>query len=41
VVDYTLIKEIEAFWNHYDLEALSANTLELLIAYVDGNMKKK
>ncbi len=40
MVDYALIKEIEAFWNHYELEALSANTLELLIAYGDGNVKK-
>ncbi|HAE69347.1 MULTISPECIES: hypothetical protein [Sphingobacterium] len=39
-VDYDPIKEIETFWNHYSLETVSANTSELLIAYVDGDVKK-
>ncbi len=39
-VDYDPIKDIEAFWNHYALETVSANTSELLIACVDGDVKK-
>jgi len=39
-LDYDPIKEIETFWNHYALETVSANTSELLIAYVDGDVKK-
>jgi len=38
--DYDSIKEIETFWNSYALKTVSANTLELLIAYVDGDVKK-
>ncbi|MGJ1438880.1 hypothetical protein [Sphingobacterium siyangense] len=38
--DYDPIKEIEAFWNHYALEAVSTNTLGLLIVYVDGDAEK-
>ncbi len=36
-VDYDPIKEIEAFWNHYALETVSANILQLLSTYLDGN----
>ncbi|MCS4167647.1 hypothetical protein [Sphingobacterium sp. BIGb0116] len=35
-VDYDPKKEIEAFWNHYALETLSANILQLLSTYLDG-----
>ncbi|MDR6735408.1 hypothetical protein [Sphingobacterium sp. 2149] len=35
-VDYNPIKEIEAFWNHYTLDAISANTLQLLSTYLDS-----
>ncbi|MGJ1325583.1 MULTISPECIES: hypothetical protein [Sphingobacterium] len=35
-VDYDPIKEIEAFWNHYALETVSANILQLLSTYLDG-----
>ncbi len=35
-VDYNPIKEIEAFWNHYALETVSANILQLLSTYLDG-----
>ena len=35
-VDYDPITEIEAFWNHYALDAISANTLQLLSTYLDG-----
>ncbi|MEI2271697.1 hypothetical protein OHD16_06045 [Sphingobacterium sp. ML3W] len=35
-VDYDPIKEIEAFWKHSALEAISANTLHLLSTYLDG-----
>lgn len=38
--DYDPIKEIETFWNRYALETVSANTLELLITYVNGDVKK-
>jgi hypothetical protein len=34
-VDYSPIKEIEAFWNHYALETVSANILQLLSTYLD------
>ena len=34
--DYDPIKEIEAFWNHYALEIVSANILQLLSSYLDG-----
>ena len=37
-VDYTPLKEIEAFWNHYALDAISANTLQLLNTYLDGRL---
>ncbi|WP_286801727.1 MULTISPECIES: hypothetical protein [Sphingobacterium] len=35
-LDYNPIKEIEAFWNHYALEAISANILQLLSTDLDG-----
>ncbi|MGJ1333992.1 MULTISPECIES: hypothetical protein [Sphingobacterium] len=35
-VDYDPIKEIEAFWNQYALDAISANTLQLLSTYLDS-----
>ena len=35
-VDYDPIKEIEVFWNHYALETVSANILQLLSTYLDG-----
>ncbi|WP_367330248.1 hypothetical protein [Sphingobacterium multivorum] len=35
-VDYNPIEEIEAFWNQYALDAISANTLQLLSTYLDG-----
>lgn len=35
-VDYNPIKEIEAFWNNYALETVSANILQLLSTYLDG-----
>ena len=35
-VDYNPIKEIEAFWNHYAIETVSANILQLLSTYLDG-----
>ncbi|MDF2852371.1 MAG: hypothetical protein K0S31_3056 [Sphingobacterium multivorum] len=35
-VDYDPIMEIEAFWNHYALETVSANILQLLSTYLDG-----
>lgn len=34
--DYDPIKEIETFWNHYALDAISANILQLLSTYLDG-----
>jgi len=39
-VDYDPIKEIEAFWNHYALETVSANILQLLSTYLDGGAGK-
>ena len=35
-VDYDPIKEIEAFWNQYALDAISANILQLLSTYLDS-----
>ncbi len=35
-VDYDPIKEIEAFWNQYALDAISNNILQLLSTYLDG-----
>ncbi|WP_153846641.1 hypothetical protein [Sphingobacterium paramultivorum] len=35
-VDYDPINEIEAFWNEYALETVSANILQLLSSYIDG-----
>ncbi|WP_333576958.1 hypothetical protein [Sphingobacterium sp.] len=35
-IDYDPIKEIEAFWNHYALDAICANILQLLSTYLDG-----
>ncbi|WP_313156046.1 hypothetical protein [Sphingobacterium multivorum] len=37
-VDYDPIKEIEAFWNQYALDAISANILQLLSTYLDGGL---
>lgn len=37
-VDYSPINEIEAFWNHYALETVSANILQLLSTYLDGGL---
>jgi len=37
-VDYTPIKEIEAFWNHYALDAISANIIQLLSTYLDSGI---
>ncbi|MFA4978759.1 hypothetical protein D3C81_1390230 [compost metagenome] len=34
--DYDPIKDIEAFWNHYALEVISANMLQLLSTHLDG-----
>lgn len=34
-VDYNPIEEIEAFWNHYALETVSAIILQLLSTYLD------
>ncbi|WP_286768235.1 MULTISPECIES: hypothetical protein [Sphingobacterium] len=36
--DYDPIKEIESFWNHYALETVSANILQLLSTYLDGGV---
>ena len=36
-VDYDPIKDIEAFWNHYALDAISANILKLMSTYLDGD----
>ncbi|WP_157698376.1 hypothetical protein [Sphingobacterium sp. G1-14] len=33
--DYDPIKDIEAFWNEYALETVSANILQLLSSYID------
>lgn len=35
--DYDPIKEIETFWNRYALETVSANILQLLSTYLDGD----
>jgi len=35
-IDYDPIKEVEAFWNHYALEIVSANILQLLSTYLYG-----
>ena len=37
-VDYDPIKEIEAFWNQYALDAISAHILQLLSTYLDGGV---
>jgi len=37
-VDCDPIKDIEAFWNHYALDAISANILQLLSTYLDGDV---
>lgn len=37
-VNYDPLKEIEAFWNHYALDAISANILQLLSTYFDGGV---
>lgn len=37
-VDYDPIKEIEAFWNYFALDAISANILQLLSTYLDGGV---
>jgi len=34
-VDYDPIKDIEAFWNHYALDAISAHILQLLSTNLD------
>jgi len=39
-VDYDPIKEIEAFWNQYALDAISANILQLLSTYLDSGAGK-
>ena len=36
--DYNPINEIEAFWNHYALDAISANIIQLLSTYLDGGI---
>lgn len=33
--DYDPVKEIEAFWNHYALDAISANIIQLFSTYLD------
>ncbi len=38
--DYNPIKEIESFWNHYALETISANILQLLSTYLDGGLEE-
>ncbi|WP_293887833.1 MULTISPECIES: hypothetical protein [unclassified Sphingobacterium] len=38
--DYELIKDIEAFWNEYALETISANILQLLSTYLDGGLEE-
>ncbi|MGJ1226329.1 hypothetical protein ACR78H_12370 [Sphingobacterium siyangense] len=37
-IDYDPIKEIEAFWNHYGFDAISAHILQLLSTYLDGGL---
>ncbi|WP_312332524.1 hypothetical protein [Sphingobacterium sp.] len=39
-VDYDPIKDIEAFWNEYALETISANLLQLLSTYLDGGLEE-
>jgi len=39
-VDYDPIKDIEAFWNEYALETISANILQLLSTYLDGGLEE-
>ncbi|WP_367210057.1 hypothetical protein [Sphingobacterium sp. R2] len=39
-VDYDPIKEIESFWNHYALETISANILQLLSTYLDVGLEE-
>ncbi len=36
-VDYDPLKEIEAFWNHYELDAICANILKSLRTYLDAS----
>ncbi|WP_293884632.1 hypothetical protein [Sphingobacterium sp. UBA1498] len=38
--DYDPIKEIESFWNHYALETISANILQLLSTYLDVGLEE-
>ncbi|WP_294347902.1 hypothetical protein [uncultured Sphingobacterium sp.] len=38
--NYDPIKEIESFWNHYALETISANLLQLLSTYLDGGLEE-
>jgi hypothetical protein len=35
-VDYDPVKEIVAFWNHYALDAISANIIQLFSTYLAG-----
>ncbi|HAU54347.1 hypothetical protein [Sphingobacterium multivorum] len=37
-VDYDPIKDIEAFWDHYALEAISAIVFQLLRTYLHGDI---
>ncbi|WP_313417937.1 hypothetical protein [Sphingobacterium multivorum] len=38
MVDYDPIKDIEAFWDHYALENISAIVFQLLRTYLDGDI---
>jgi len=38
--DYDPIKDIEAFWNSYALETISANILQLLNTYLNGGLEE-
>ncbi len=38
--DYDPLTEIESFWNHYALETISANILQLLSTYLDSGLKE-
>jgi len=38
--DYDPIKDIEAFWNEYALETISANILQLLNTYLNGGLEE-
>lgn len=40
-VDYGSIKEIEIFWDRYALNAISANILVLLSAFVDDGVERR